>query len=198
MDVKTRIIEAVIEEAINDTPLKINTIKVSRKARTSEANLYKLFKTKNGLLSSTFFYIDSQLGKSIEKIIVEEDNKTNVLSLCQKAWMAYIDFFVKNEKYIFFYSGYRLSPLYTEETSKKQEQNHARFVSLVNSLNLSYEKLNLPFNLLWSFILDTTLLLSKRVVANDIPYDDDTKEVMFHLMFDGLIRIINEKSEIKL
>lgn len=198
MEAKIRIMEATIDEAIHDTPLKINTIKVSRKAKTSEANLFKLFKTKNNLLSSTFFYIDTKLGKCIDATMTKLDKESDTINLLKTVWMAYIDFFVKHKKYIFFYSGFRLSPLYTNELARKQEENYVLFVKLVSSLDISYEKLELPFNLLWSFILDTTLLLSKRIVSNEIPYDEHTKEMTFHLLFDGLIKIVKEKTEIKL
>lgn len=198
MDAKKRIMEAVIDEAIHDTPLKINTIKVSRKAKTSEANLFKLFKTKNNLLSSTFFYIDSKLGEHINLTVSKIDKSNDVIQSCKEIWMAYVDFFVKYKRYIFFYSGFRLSPLYTKEISDKQEENYTLFVDLVSSLNITYEKLQLPFNLLWSFILDTSLLLSKRIVSNAIPYDKETREVTFHLLFDGLINIVSERMEPKI
>ena len=48
---KTKILESVIKESKNSSISKISTIGVSKAAGTSESNIYKIFKTKENLLT---------------------------------------------------------------------------------------------------------------------------------------------------
>lgn len=192
MNVKESILEAVIAESKNVNLSKINTISVAKRAKTSEANLYRIFETKNNLLTQTFLYIDSKIG---EYIALNNAN-LNISSLeegvlvVRKIWQDYLDYFVKHIDYVMFYSEFRMSKFYTNEIGKIQEQNFAILTTLLKTLqtNMVYETIS--FNLFWTFILDTTLIISKRMAVNDIEYNDSNIELAFHLIFDGLLNQI--------
>lgn len=193
MDTKTRIMESVIVESKDGPISKINTISVSNKARTSESNLYKIFKTKKNLLIETFLYIDQKIGKYLtENITTFAGNDIpSTINYVKDVWTKYLEFFVSNYDYALYYSTFRISKLYTDDVSKMQQEH---FIILTEMFEFINRDLNIysmfPFALFWSFVLDTTLLIAKRMGNKEVEYSDVNVELSFHLVFDGLINIL--------
>lgn len=193
MDTKTRIFESTIFEAKENYIFKISTIAVSKKASTSESNLYKIFKSKNNLLIETFLYIDEQVGEYIVNNVPMQELKTieDCFVYAKAVWTSYIHFFVNHDAYCSYYSAFRSGKLYTKEIEHLQEEH---FKNLLNLFQYIYRDLKvfetISFNLLWSFILDTTLMIAKRMSAGEVEYTPQNIEMSYHLMFDGLINIL--------
>lgn len=193
MNIKKSILETVIYEAEDTFISKINTVSVAKKAGTSEAYIYKLFKTKNNLLTEAFLYIDEQIGKYIEETVPSIDLTIleEGFSFAKKVWCAYLHFFVKHPQYTHYYSAFRICKLYTLEISKRQEEHFRSLMMLFRFMNQDMQVFNIiSFNLFWSFILDTTLLIARKMGNEEVEYTSQNIEISYHLIFDGLINIL--------
>lgn len=103
MDIKTKILEATIEECAEKSIYKISTISIAENAGCSEANVFKIYKNKANLLYETFIYIDSKLIKFLdfdlpEDIETIEEFKINL----KKVWETIINFFMKTPNMRYF------------------------------------------------------------------------------------------------
>lgn len=191
---RTRIIECVIKEAQEESIVRIKTTKVAITANTSEANLYRIFKTKENLLIQAFMYIDEKVGIEINQgfDIDQLDSVEEALPYAQKIWFSYLDFFVKHYDYLEYYSSFRKSKLYTLEVAKNQEVNYGEFLKILSFLFTKIDVYQiLPYNMLWSFILDSTLLIAKQMAMGEIEYSNRNVNYLFHMIFDGLFFIFN-------
>lgn len=196
MDTKTKILESAILEAQNSSISTISTIKVAKKALTSEANVFKIYKKKNNLLIEAFMYIDNKMGDYIkEKVsLMDIDSIEKAIAFSRQVWLTYLDFFVKHYNYAVYYSAFRMSKIYTPEIADRQGGNYLYLSSMFNYIK-AHENFysTISFNLFWSFILDTTLLISKRMASKEIEYNTANIEISYHLVFDGLINILKKE-----
>lgn len=198
MNTKTRILEAVITESQNFAISKISTLRVSKKAQTSESNIFKIFKTKNNLLIETFIYTDEKIGRYIEKNVqpIEANSIENVIFFSKEVWFAYLEFFVKHYAYAVYYSLFRMSKHYVGDVSEKQKNNYLFLLPMFEYISRDSNIYSMiSFDLLWSFILDTTLLIAKRMGTKEIAYTKENIENSYHLVFDGLINVFMKNSK---
>lgn len=198
MNTKTRILEAVITESQNFAISKISTLRVSKKAQTSESNIFKIFKTKSNLLNDTFIYIDEKIGRYIQQKIQKIDDVSldNIIQISKDVWMSYLEFFVNHYNYAIYYSTFRMSKHYNPDILDKQGINYEFLYPLFSFISSKSNIYSLvSFDLVWSFILDTTLLIAKRMGTKKIGYTQDNIENAYHLVFDGLINVIMNQKE---
>ena len=66
MDIKTKILDATIDECADKSIYKISTISIAENAGCSEANVFKIYKNKANLLYESFIYIDKKLIKILD------------------------------------------------------------------------------------------------------------------------------------
>lgn len=194
METKQRICEAVIKESLDVTISKISTINVSLKAKTSEANIFRIYKNKTNLLKETFLYIDNQIGVFLNgfNIKIDYTSLDELFEQIKSIWIRYLEFFKNNKTYVHYYQAFRLSKYYNNEIAKLQEDNYKILISNIYILQEKFKLFDkISFNLFWSFLLDSTLLFAKRICDDSIEYNNTNLDLMFHLIFDGIRNIIN-------
>lgn len=108
MNTNERIFEAVISESFDVAIQKISTINVSNKAKTSEANIFRIFKNKTNLFIETFLYIDNQIGEYIKEVNLDHnyDNIDDLFNGIKDIWIKYIEFFKEHKTYIRYYQSF--------------------------------------------------------------------------------------------
>lgn len=194
MNTNERIFEAVISESFDVAIQKISTINVSNKAKTSEANIFRIFKNKTNLFIETFLYIDNQIGEYIKEVNLDHnyDNIDDLFNGVKDIWIKYIEFFKEHKTYIRYYQSFRLSKYYNDEIAKLQEVNFKPLIEKIYLIEVRYKVFEkISYDLFWSFLLDTTLLFSRRICDDQIEYNDLNLDLMFHLIFDGIKNIIS-------
>lgn len=190
MDTKTKILECVIKESKNSSIGKISTISVSKAAGTSESNIYKIFKSKDNLLSEAFLYIDAKAAKCVSIDVREEDLSSHdkLTSVIYKVWKKYFDFFVKNFSYVHYYSQFRTDKLYSDEIKKKRSENYQKLLPLFEKVRADVTTYSgIDFDFFFLIMQDTTLAICKRMASKDIAQTDENILYAFHLVFDSVL-----------
>ena len=188
MDIKTKILDATIEECAEKSIYKISTISIAENAGCSEANVFKIYKNKANLLYETFIYIDSKLIKFLdfdlpEDIETIEEFKINL----KKVWETIINFFYENPKYAIFCHYFRDSKLYDSKVMEFEfnaSPKLNRYFAIANEKFHIYKNINKMHY--WLACLDFSINYIKRIVEGLIPADNSTSELAFNIIIDFL------------
>lgn len=190
---KERIMENVIMEALEEPIFKISTRIAAKKSDTSEANLFKMFGTKNNLLIECFWYIEDQariyIGQDYQKVEFKDFAEQSVA--VRAFWKKYLEFFVNNIAYAHFSEAFRKCVLFDKDSEKKHiECLREVYILCKYIFQETKAYLSIPFNMFWGFVIDTTLMIAVKMAKNDIQYNDENVNIFYHLIFDGINNIL--------
>lgn len=170
MDFKTKIIENTIIEVANSSFGKFSTLEIAKRSGCSEANLFKLFKTKRNLLLEAYLYIDAQIEKKIKIKVPEQietyDDYMNVLKELVECVVSYLS---KKKEYTIYYAWFRTSSLYNSMIFSYESR-------IRNDLFDFFQNANQMFNIysevgnetFWLMLFDYVLCIVRRDVEQYI------------------------------
>lgn len=195
METKYKILEAVIKECKNSVIGKISTINVSKSAGTSESNIFKIYKTKDNLLTETFLYLDNKITKKISSNYDFDgiDTLNEMAQVIYNMWRMYLEFFAKNYAYAHYYEMFRTdNKLYTVDVMRKQNSCKNKLWDFIVRLSGNDEDVlkQIPFNLFWTLAIDSTLAVAQRMARGDIELSEDNIDYTYHILFDGIFELI--------
>ncbi len=188
MDIKTKILDATIDECADKSIYKISTISIAENAGCSEANVFKIYKNKANLLYESFIYIDKKLIKILDFDLPEDiDSIDEFKANLKKIWEIIIRFFYDNPKYAIFCHYFRNSKLYDSKVMEFEFTANPklnRYFAIANEKFSIYKNINKTHY--WLACLDFSISYIKRIVEGLIPADSSTSELAFNIIIDFL------------
>lgn len=163
-------------------------------AGVAEGSLYLHFKSKDDLLEQTFFYIDHQIAAVFDRFVKKTDF-SNLELLVSQLWDEYFGFLIDNPEATLYYYRFRTTPRYNVEVQREQFTYFGSFIGIMNKLNdimELYKKIS--WNVLWTYVIDTTTAFAFRVITGGIPNNDSTEKMMLGLFEDGILGIFKMPS----
>lgn len=155
--------------------------KIAETMNISEGSIFNRFATKTKLLTECLYYIDRKIDTAIG------DSKISILDLngsVKKLWYKYFSFLVEHKDYAKFYRQFRQSSYYTPEVIKGQDESFSLFVKIIRK-NLNLVGFNT--DLLWVYVIETTLNFAVRIADGDIPKTRKNVERIYNLMARGFM-----------
>ena len=162
---------------------------VTQKVGVNEALIYKYFETKENLLNQCFESIHKQVAQLYTNTIFPKTNDFQEIYLfVRNLWMNYFDFLVQNDYRTIFYFEYRDS-IYVNNILKDSLGKDSYFSNFVVMMHALYSYIGIQENanaeLFWDFILDTTGMMAKRVIRQEMKDVPQVKEQMWQLIYGG-------------
>ncbi|MBP3877301.1 MAG: TetR/AcrR family transcriptional regulator [Lachnospiraceae bacterium] len=153
------------------------TKKWAKEAGVAEGSLYYHFRSKNDLLSETFFYLDEMLEPYYVNIIAAAagadglDDEETAGRLAEQ-WRSYYHYLVQHPEYSIYYYRFRTSPRYTKEIREQQ------FRKLLKPGMIIYPAESVrKQNLLLTLMSDLVSAMAFRTVTG--LYDDNESNLEF-------------------
>lgn len=165
-------------------------------AGVAEGSLYYHFKSKNDLLEQTFYYIDHEVAdlySDVTDVFGKIRDGKDLAAYLTDGWKRYYEYLVKNPEKTLFYYRYLTSPRYNENVQKSQFAYFASFQKqLDQNPKLGYLKDKANWNILWTYVVETTVSFAFRVVTGSIENTDENFEQMLNLSMHGLLGILSK------
>lgn len=176
------------------------TKKWAASAGVAEGSLYYHFKSKDDLLDDTFIYVDHQIAdlyQDVREVYREIHDIRTLYEFVMDGWQRFFGFLVQNPETTLFYYRYRTSPRYNQEMQKTQFSYFGDFMNQIDQINmLTEDKSSVDWDILWAYILDTTLTFAFRIVTGGIKESEEAVEQMSSLFMKGLMGMIPETKEL--
>ncbi len=166
------------------------TKKWAQAAGVAEGSLYYHFKGKNDLLNQTFQMIDNEIvdiiGKMRKKHAIIR-TKEDLKAFLMDTWKYYYHFLMENKERTIYFYRFRSSSQYNQEIQKKQCQYFKQLMSNMRDLNELLVLFDLPeWELVWSYLFDTTATLVFRALIGGIEIKEETVRKMSRLFLSGI------------
>lgn len=167
-------------------------------AGVAEGSLYYHFKSKNDLLEQTFSYIDQEVAGlygDVTDVYETIENPADLSEYLMDGWKRYYSYLVKNPEKTLFYYRYLTSPRYNENVQKSQFSYFASFQKkLGQNSHLKDLETRINWNVLWTYVVETTVSFAFRVVTGGIENTEENFQQMMDLSMHGLLGILGQHS----
>ncbi len=187
-DTRTRIITAAIK-AVREYGLDgVRIQNISKLAGLSPGALYRYFPGKDELMIECFTYVDKQAAHIFETV---QFNPLTILAQPMDAvkslWLPYFRFWTFHPDETVFYHRFRDSELFPAYDKQRDVSYFDKFTGMVRTFKTVFPSLNrLNQDLLWLYILTSTVMYAKYVVQGVLPNDEKTEDEIFQLLMFGL------------
>ena len=169
------------------------TKKWAAEAGVAEGSLYYHFKSKNDLLTETFFMIDREVAALYSPEDTVPGEREKLYAYIEDLWGRYYGFLLANPEKALYYYRFRTSPRFTGELQAVEHSLYNGFLSLLeilsNQLNL---RTRFSHEIIWYYILDTATALAFRVITGGIRHTEESQKQVVRLMIKGLAGVIDK------
>lgn len=191
-NIREIIIEGTISIVAKEGLESFTTKKLAKEASIAEGSIYNYFKGKDHLLEESFLYVDHQIAAlfngsdKMEIVSVEQ-----IVTSTKVLWNIYFDFLVTHPTYTMFYNRFRYSARYNLKVQKLQLSYFTDFINLFNKMSSQAKALSMiNWDILWIYILDTTLCYGVRAVSGGFEVNAENKDAIFKLLSNGLFGLL--------
>lgn len=183
------ILESTIHLIAVDGLENLTSKKNAAALKISEGSLYNYFNNKTELITKCLFYVDEQIANMLFKLSFEE---ISAVSHIRITWFAYFNYLLAHPDYAKFYLQVRQSSYYTYEVSKKQIKLYSYIGEHLKSFHIS--SIVNP-NILWAYIIETTLSFAVRMADGSLPKDEASIELCYTLLMNGISDVVRQIKE---
>lgn len=156
---------------------------LATKAGVNEAYIYRIFGGKEELFLETFTYIDKQFAAHLIKCFrVIENCPNNAKENFRKIFSQIWDFALNDQDKCSFFIRYYYSRYYTKDNGISREKIYHKVMLLVTEI--FKEGTNVWW--LFNYMLDVIFSSAVKVLRNEIPNDEQTKNHIFLLLYTAL------------
>lgn len=180
---KDKLINATIEVVYENGLYNVTTSKISKMASLSEAMIYKIFGSKDELVAESFIWIKGELYKYVDS---KSNDQSGIDEQYYAVWLAHIDFFVENEKYLRFFSQFEKSKYMTEEVSQKSYVKVANVIELYEKGVKAGKFKSMDIEILNILFFAPILALSDLIVKGKVSKDKKTLKTTFESIMNAL------------
>lgn len=177
---------AVAENGLMDLSMQ----KITEMAGTSEALIYKHYKTKEQLLLQCYLQIYKEIRDSVGHVDSAQIETTKQASpLLHKIWLNYFNLLISNNYKTIFMFEYRNS-VYIKSAAARGEVDPKNFfseiVSLFYSLDDKFGILNkIDLKTFFYYVTDISLTFAVRIIVNGMKCDKEVIENIWKLIWNG-------------
>lgn len=158
---------------------------------SSVGNIYQHFNGKERLLQICFERIDRQLahlfdGMVIDPDVLEADPEAEIYRL----WSVYFRWLVAHPDETVFYHCFRDSSSFPAFDKQRDTSYFNAFVEILHLFQVKFQIFShISNDILWLFVLTSTVMYAKYVVEGVLPNTLETEEAIFRLEMNGLSRL---------
>lgn len=155
-------------------------------------SIYSHFESKDELLEEAFYRVDRHIAALYEGFGLEVSGEnTKIDDTIRFLLERYLDFLIAHPDETLFYFRFRTSPRYTEQVQDHQFEYFQGFLGIVNMADAQLGFLaRIPWDVLWVYVLDTTLSFASRVITGGIDNSEANRSAMIDLIVCGLDTMI--------
>ncbi len=167
------------------------TKKWAAEAGVAEGSLYYHFKSKNDLLDQTFLFIDRDIADICNGLNLKTGGASGLKQSVTEIWWKYYRYLLGNPEKLFYYYRYRTSIRFNADVNRLQEEHYAPVMRMIRELDENYgitEKVE--WDILWSYILDSTTALAYRVKKGCLSDGEKAGEQFLWLMMKGFSQFV--------
>lgn len=183
---KEDILNATIQ-LVGDIGLEnVTTKKVAAHCGISEGSVFNYYQSKKNLLTQCLYHIDQQIDNVLQQVPI---SPAELMPSVQGLWFTYFEYLVSHGDYAKYYRAFRHSSYYTEEVVAGQDQSFTYFSKLLRS---NVPMLPFNINIMWVYIIETTLNFAIRIADGTLPYGENESEngIYFKLLMTGVTGIL--------
>ncbi|MEA5039170.1 MAG: TetR/AcrR family transcriptional regulator [Clostridiaceae bacterium] len=189
-----RIMDAAIR-AVREMGLEnLTTRRIAQLAETSPGNMYTFFSGKEELLEQCFYKVDKEIAALFTRVALPSDMiRNDPIGGVRKLWYIYFDYLMKNPDKTIFYYRFRTSASFPEFQRRRDESYFVPFLRLAEQLGRrSLVSGRINADVLWIYVLNTTLMYAKYIIEGVLPDTPATAESIFALLLGGLRQFLPE------
>ncbi len=167
------------------------TKKVALYLGISESLIYKYFVSKDRLLYSCFEVVHRKVAALMDRIInTPMTAETSEVEFIRQMWYSYFRLLIDEDYRTIFYFSYRNSEYIDtvlENSDGTLDSYFGGFAGIVDRFDNKYNIFKrVDSHIVWTYILDTTLVFAKRMIVGDIPKNSKNMDDIWMLIFGGI------------
>ncbi len=195
-DRKAEILDASMKIVCEYGLPSFTTKKVASYMGISESLIYKYFASKDKLLYSCFEVVHRKSAALMKQLISRSmPAQITEVDFIKQLWYSYFHLLVEEDYRTIFYFSYRNSKYIDTVLKNGEETLHSYFSEFAKIVDLFDSKYGIfkkvDSHLIWTYILDTTLVFAKRTIVGDIPKSSKNTDDIWALIFGGICGILN-------
>lgn len=176
-------IEGTIVKVAESGLENLRTKTVADYAGFSEATLFRIFKTKEGLLEEAFLFVDRRLSDLVTKTDFHQKPLEDVL---YKIWYEVYRHLVENREETLFLIRYRYSSLYTKDVRKKRQAYNGAFDEVYSILADEFGTPDGTYRgFLLNYIFELTLFFAEKVIHGCVKDTKDTEDKIWKVVLNA-------------
>lgn len=189
-ELRQKLIDGTIHVIAKDGLDRASTKQIGLATATNEAYIYRLFESKEDLLTKTFTALDEELvSKALQHLPVMYMHDIEFETRCRFYFVAIWDFLLGNREKCLAFIRYYYSPYFARCSSEEHTQ---RFLPLVKKFSDAFLDESNVWMIL-NHILTTMLDFAVKVYDGAVPNDEDTAEHVFRLIYASIRQYFKNK-----
>jgi Transcriptional regulator len=189
-----RIIEAAIS-AVRETGLEnLTTRQIAKLAETSPGNMYTFFSSKEELLEQCFYKVEREIAALFGHISPSSDEMLrDPAEAVRRLWYTYFGYLLQSPDRAVFYFRFRTSAAFPAFRQRRDRSFFDDLTPLLMRLDERYRIFaQMDADLLWMYVLDTTLMYANRIIEGSLPDTPATANSIYRLLMRGFQQFFEE------
>ncbi len=169
---------------------------IAELAGSSVGNIYQHFNSKEHLMQVCFERVDRQIARLFDPLNLNQaamaaDPEREIYRL----WSMYFRWLVAHPDETVFYHRFRDSSSFPKFDRQRDVTYFSSFIGIIRLFDQQYHIYEqVDQNILWLFVLTTTVMYAKYVVEGVLPNTPATEKSIFQLEMRGLQSLIKQES----
>ena len=188
-------IKTVAEVGIENT----HTKDVAALAGFSEATLFRLFGSKEGLLRDTFLYIDKRVSDILSKsALFKNSGNLPLMDAIHEIWKKEYRYLLDNKDHTIFLIRYRYSSLYTPEVRNCREAYNGSFDDAYSVLEKEFGKAVYSYRgFIINYIFELTLCFAEKIISRNIEDNEFVENSVWSAVYAAVTQIVKSTESMR-
>ncbi len=180
-DIDEKIISAIIKIGADEGVQKVSAQKIAAICDISTYTVFDHFKTKRNFIESAAQYFEDKYLSQLTDLI---NDKKSVYEI----WDITMDEFMKNPDEALYYLSYVNTFGFDPSENNVRSDVFLKFAKAF--FQPERDLSNNQLLILWDYITSLVFYYSEKFIHNFLPYDDQTKNIVKNLVFNGVESIL--------
>ena len=188
-EIKQKLIQSTIKTIANVDIDSATTKQLATNAGVNEVYIYRIFDGKENLFKETFNFVDKEFATVLLELMPllydrNSDDKKKFEKLFNSIW----EYAISDKEKCSFFIRYYYSRYYTKETSAERKVIYVRVMRIFEK---SFSRADDAW-WLFNHILDVVFSSAVKVLRNELPDNENTKQTIFNLLFPAINQYIKK------